>query len=168
MVNTHICLKSKNSGITLVALIITIVIMLILVGVSVQIVVNSDIIGMAQRIAERTEYEYQNENGVKITIGGVEASIEDIVNGALEHTAEVNAPELIKGMIPVEWDGTKWIKADASKNNWYEYGTTKTKKRWANAVTVKKTGTKTREYYQSAEAIGKEVAEEIVQKIKGE
>ena len=157
VLNTHICLKSKNRGITLVALIITIVIMLILVGVSVQIVVNSDIIGMAQRIAERTEYEYQNENGVKITIGGVEASIEDIVNGALEHTAEVNAPELIKGMIPVEWDGTKWIKADASKNNWYEYGTTKTKKRWANAVTVKVKGTKTREYYQSAEAIGKEV-----------
>ena len=39
----------KNSGITLIALIITIIIMLILVAVTISIVINSGIIGKAQK-----------------------------------------------------------------------------------------------------------------------
>ena len=45
-------------------------------------------------------------------------------------------PELSDGMIPIKWDGNKWVKAD--KNNpdnaykWYDYNS----KEWANAVLV--------------------------------
>ena len=38
----------KNKGITLIALIITIVVMLILVAVSINVIVNSNIIGYAE------------------------------------------------------------------------------------------------------------------------
>lgn len=60
---------SKTKGITLVALIITIVVMLILVGVSIQVVINSDLIGTAQDAANRMEIAYAEEGnlgGVKI------------------------------------------------------------------------------------------------------
>lgn len=50
------------SGITLVALIITIIVMLILVGVSVSVVINSDLIGTAQKAADTTKTKYQEES----------------------------------------------------------------------------------------------------------
>jgi len=60
-----------------------------------------------------------------------------------------NVPELTSGMIPVVYDeaGKTWKKADTS-SEWYNYSN----QNWANAVTVVENGTKTREYYQSAEA----------------
>jgi len=67
-----VALKSahKEKGITLVALIITIIVMLILVGVSVQVVINSDLIGKAQDAANRTEIAYEEEGSTgEITVG---------------------------------------------------------------------------------------------------
>jgi len=67
-----VALKSahKEKGITLVALIITIIVMLILVGVSVQVVVNSDLIGTAQEAANRTETAYAEESNLgEVKIG---------------------------------------------------------------------------------------------------
>ena len=40
-------------------------------------------------------------------------------------------PVLKDGMIPIVWDGSKWIKADISEK-WYDYDA----KKWANAVLV--------------------------------
>ena len=61
----------ENKGITLIALIITIVIMLILVAVSANIIINSNIIGQAEKAAEgyKTAYE-QEANGREIEING--------------------------------------------------------------------------------------------------
>ena len=153
-------MKEKTNGITLIALIITIIIMLILVATSVQLTLNSGLFERAGEAGDKWQEAQDDEQNIKIVIGGVEATIDDIVNGHIEHTAVVNAPELIEGMIAVEWNGNAWVKADTSTNTWYEYGTTSESKRWANAVTVKATGTQTREYYQSEEAIGQEIAEE--------
>lgn len=75
--------------------------------------------------------------------------------------ANANTPFLYKNMIPVRWDGSKWIKADRrnpASNQWYSYGTTLATRKWANAVVVKAVGTKTRDYYLSDAAIGVEVA----------
>ncbi len=46
-----------------------------------------------------------------------------------------NAPVLASGMIPIKYDGTKWIKAESTNTNddWYNYDN----KMWANAVMVK-------------------------------
>ena len=51
----------KNKGITLIALIITIVIMLILVAVSVNIIINSNIIGQAEKAAKGYKTAYEQE-----------------------------------------------------------------------------------------------------------
>ena len=58
-----------------------------------------------------------------------------------------NRPVLAEGMIPITYDGSKWVKADeyGAYDNWYDYGNQK----WANAVMV--TSTK-RETYMNANA----------------
>ena len=82
----------KNKGITLIALIITIVIMLILVAVSVNIIINSNIIGQAEKAAEgyKTAYE-QEANGGEIEINGKKyGSIEEYLAGK-EKLPEIEA-----------------------------------------------------------------------------
>ena len=89
-------LKIKNkSGITLVALIITIVVMLILVAVSINILVNSNLIGHAEKTGDayagaiRSEENFGNDG---ITINGEKyASIEDYLEG------KVKLPEIKAG-----------------------------------------------------------------------
>ncbi len=54
-------MKEKNKGITLIALIITIVVMLILVGVSVSILINSNLIGAAEKTATAYNQATQKE-----------------------------------------------------------------------------------------------------------
>ena len=64
-----------------------------------------------------------------------------------EDPTGANRPVLAEGMIPITYDGTKWIKADeyGAYNNWYDYGNQK----WANAVMV--TSSK-RDTYMNANA----------------
>ena len=60
-----------------------------------------------------------------------------------------NTPDLVKGLIPVMYDGSKWVKADESNSSstyqWYDYDN----KLWANAVLVSSTNRST---YQNASA----------------
>ncbi len=68
------------------------------------------------------------ENGIKTTY--CETSSEQVS----EDPSGANRPVLAEGMIPITYDGTKWVKADVygAYNNWYDYGNQK----WANAVMV--------------------------------
>ena len=79
----------ENKGITLIALIITIVIMLILVAVSVNIIINSNIIGQAEKAAEGYKTAHEQESNIgQVTIGGkTYNSIEDYLaeQGPKEH-----------------------------------------------------------------------------------
>ena len=71
----------KNQGITLVALIITIIIMLILVAVSVNILIKSNLIGTAEKAANGYKTTYEGENQRNIEINGKKYdSIDDYVN----------------------------------------------------------------------------------------
>ena len=67
-----------------------------------------------------------------------------------------NAPVLASGMIPIKYDGTKWVKADTSNtnNSWYNYDN----KEWANAVMVT---SGTRDTYMNASA-GTTISEEDI------
>ena len=82
----------KNKGITLIALIITIVVMLILVAVSVNIIINSNIIGQAEKAAEGYKIAYEQEaNGGEIEINGKKyGSVEDYLAGK-EKLPEIEA-----------------------------------------------------------------------------
>lgn len=73
----------ENKGITLVALIITIVVMLILVAVSVNILIKSNLIGVAEKTTEGYKKASEDESkGSKIVIGGVEYSnVDEYLNG---------------------------------------------------------------------------------------
>ena len=82
----------KNKGITLIALIITIIVMLILVAVSANIIINSNIIGQAEKAAEgyKTAYE-QEANGREIEINGKKyGSVEEYLAGK-EKLPEIEA-----------------------------------------------------------------------------
>ena len=68
---------------------------------------------------------------------------------------ELNAPELVSGMIPIKYDGTKWVKASTTTtNDWYDY----TNKMWANAVMVT---SGTRDTYMNA-STGTTISEEDI------
>ena len=75
----------KNEGITLVALIITIVVMLILVAVSINILVNSNLIGHAEKTGDAYAGAIKNEENLGndgITINGKRyANVEDVAKG---------------------------------------------------------------------------------------
>ena len=82
----------KNKGITLIALIITIIVMLILVAVSVNIIINSNIIGQAEKAAEGYKIAYEQEaNGGEIEINGKKyGSVEEYLAGK-EKLPEIEA-----------------------------------------------------------------------------
>ena len=98
-------------------------------------------------------------------IGDTSNCIEKIENGKknyyclsksedlVEDPTGANRPVLAEGMIPITYDGSKWVKADkyGAYNNWYDYNN----KKWANAVMV--TSAK-RDKYMNA-GIGTEVKE---------
>ena len=63
----------ETKGITLISLIITIIVMLILISVTVNVLIESGIIGSAKNAANKTQTAYENEAVLnQITIGGVE------------------------------------------------------------------------------------------------
>ena len=75
----------KNKGITLIALIITIVVMLILVAVSINVIVNSNIIGHAEKTKDAFEHAKTSEENLGndgiIVNGKKYASMEDVAKG---------------------------------------------------------------------------------------
>ena len=75
--------------------------------------------------------------------GNLTFSVRINVYGKDGVSIEPNAPELDDNMIAVRYNGTDWVKADSSNNNWYNYD----KQEWANAVTV---SSSTRDTYKSA------------------
>ena len=76
-------MQNRNKGITLVALIITIVVMLILVAVSVNVVIKSNLIGTAEKTVNKykTASEEEGNNGVIEIDGKKYNSIEDYMAG---------------------------------------------------------------------------------------
>ena len=102
--------KIKNkSGITLVALIITIVVMLILVAVSINILVNSNLIGHAEKTGDAYAGAIKNEENLGndgITINGEKyATIDDYINHNPMSTIKINM-EVTHEDTAVTADGT--------------------------------------------------------------
>ena len=86
-------MQNRNKGITLVALIITIVVMLILVAVSVNVVVKSNLIGTAEKAVNKYKTASEEENSGVIEINGKKYnSIEDYMAGK-EKLPDIKAGE---------------------------------------------------------------------------
>ena len=144
----------ENTGITLIALIVTIVVLLILVGVTITMLTGSNgILKQAQNAKIETKKATEKENNDLL-------EIERISSNSI-----ANVPDLKEGMIPVKWDLAEKIWKIAEKSNinndWYDYS--EANKKWANVVTVKESCSngKTRTDYLSA-GVGTEIPEEDI------
>lgn len=123
--------SKKDNAVTLIALVVTIVVLLILAGVTINIVVgNNGIIKKAKfatgayKNSTSTEREY---------LENVSQQITDISEGnTYSEEKNVNIPKLKMGMTPVKFDDNgNIIKTTESDKDWYDYNN----KKWANAQT---------------------------------
>ena len=143
--------KQKNrKGITLVALVITIIVLLILAGITIVLTIGQNgIITRAQQAgknylnAQEQELAGLNyfDQEVKNIIAGIgtgeNVSIEIIGDGSFVNG--VNTPKLENNMTAIVYDGTSPAKENIpegwreaiNENEWYNYS----EKKWANAVT---------------------------------
>ncbi|MCI8393753.1 MAG: hypothetical protein HFJ23_08525 [Clostridia bacterium] len=144
----------EESGITLVALIITIIVLVILAAVTINAAFNSGIIDTAVNGAVNYADAQKKE---QITFDDLDKNIQDIVNKIEDYNiggnnpiptppqdgswnGEVNTPKVEgTGLIPVYHNGSTWVDLTENStedewNNWYSYDTTN--KKWANARTA--------------------------------
>ena len=123
--------ERKQKGITLVALVITIIVLIILAGVSIAMLVGENgIITQAQRAKEETEQAKKKE---ETDLDSMDEYINGIIKGKDSYVDNVliTSPKLSNGMIPVKYvEGTGWVKTDSKDNQWYNYEN----KEWANVV----------------------------------
>ena len=85
-------MRNKEKGITLIALIITIIVMLILVGVVVTVVIQSNLLGTAKTAGDKYKTAYEDESNMsEVTINGEKyASIEDYINNNPMSSIKIN------------------------------------------------------------------------------
>ena len=76
------CVFPHSRGITLIALIITIIVMIILVGVTVSIALNGGLFKTTEQAAKETQIEADREI-LQVGVAGALASEEGIINGSL-------------------------------------------------------------------------------------
>lgn len=126
--------KNAQRGITLVALIISIIILLILAGVTISLTIGENgLFAEAKRAKQATIQAQKNE---EILLKDIEDYLNTITisEKGYNETYGVNEPKLKTGMIPVYYENGVWKKADEKNTNkqWYDYEN----KQWANIVTV--------------------------------
>ena len=134
--------NKKEAGITLIALTITIIVLIILAGVTIAALSgDSGILTRAQKAKEETEQAQRYEQNIL-------NSYEDKINEYSEDTSGASHPELKDGMQAIIFteDGMAQTVTDNTKRNWYSYeettdsdmsdgGTTNGgNSRWANAT----------------------------------
>ena len=139
--------KTKEQlGITLVALVITIIILLILATISIQSLTNTGLFKRAQEArnaTENAELEQQTRlNEYENALSGYYKPTKTLqADGRWNSTKKVNSPQLMTGMTGIYWDSDGnevEVNAD-NQDNWYDYSSQK----WANAITKDSDGNTT-------------------------
>ncbi len=122
----------KNIGITLIALVVTIIILLILAGVSISMLTGQNgILNRATEAKKETELSQKNEQK---QLAALESAITNNGEVVFDTVSGANKPALTKGMIPVKWDTSKekWVICSKNDAEWYNYN--EDKKQWANIM----------------------------------
>ena len=122
----------NQKGITLLVLVITIVVLLILAGVTIATLTGENgILTRAQEAKEKTEEAAKREEA---ELADLNSYIDN--NGAPIYDTETGAnnPVLSSGMIPVKYDIEKenWVICSSTDTDWYDYS--EDNKQWANVM----------------------------------
>ena len=127
--------KWKEKGVTLIALVITIIVLIILAGVAINALVGENgIITQARRAKDDTEQGKRDEQGALLSL---EQQIDEALGQTYIIEKGVNKPVLTAGMTPIKFvDPTtsekgKVDKTNSGDTNWYDYNA----KKWANSQT---------------------------------
>ena len=145
----HVNYKKAN-GVTLIALVVTVIVLLILAGVTISTLFSdSGIVKKAQEAANKTQEAINREQSelnqlyddlfdALNNMGGgsgttPEPEPELPADGSFSEEKGVNTPNLGEGMTPIKWDDSAkdWIETEGSDPEWYDYSA----KKWANAKT---------------------------------
>ena len=124
--------RKSNSAITLIALVVTIIVLLILAGISISMLTGKN--GILKRAAEAKvksiDAQKEEEENLQEMLNQIN-SIFPSTDGYLDNK-KVNSPKLSRGMIPIKWDENQsaWVVCDVN-DNWYNYDNTK---QWANVM----------------------------------
>ena len=139
IISQSITKKVMQSGITMIALIITIIILLILAGVTINMATSgSGIFGRAKNAANIYRESVAEENKALDDYGSAIEKADRIADGVYNEEQKVNAPVLKQGMTPVKFEvdekdtsKMKTVETAADDKEWYNYKN----KQWANAKT---------------------------------
>ena len=138
-------INRKEQGITLIALVITIIILLILATVTLNVVLGEGgLIDRAEQAKDMTEQaaleEQQGLNSLMSEYANIMAEDQTPPEPEIPYIDDsiVEAPQTSSGMTPVKYDEnqSKWIKTEVTDSEWYDYGN----KEWANVVLVGEDG----------------------------
>ena len=125
--------KGKR-GITLIALVITIIILLILSGITISSLTNTGLFENAKEAKNRTENAQKQEQDL---LNQYEEELNKYANPNARWDGKVNKPELMTGMSAIKFtdptDSTEGTVVDTTNSDaeWYNYEN----KKWANAKT---------------------------------
>ena len=121
----------EEKAITLIALVVTIVILLILAGVSIAALSGENgILIKAKESKQKTQQAQSDEEYALQSILGTINSTLPSTDGYNE-SKSVNSPKITKGMIPIKYEGENWKVCSQDDANWYKYDGTK---QWANIM----------------------------------
>ena len=127
--------KWKEKGVTLIALVITIIVLIILAGVAINALIGENgIITQAQRAKDETEQGKRDEQGGLLSL---EQQIDEAIGQTYIAEKGVNKPVLTSGMTPIKFiepttsEKGKVDKTNSGDSSWYDYNA----KKWANTQT---------------------------------
>ena len=123
--------KNSTNGITLIALVITIIVLLILAGVSISMLTGDNgIITQAQKAKEKTEEaKIREEQQLESLLNKITSEVPS--EEGYNANKNVNSPKVTTGMIPIKHNGTDWVVCSKEDPEWYSYDDTK---KWANIM----------------------------------
>ena len=121
---------NNGNGITLIALVITVIVLLMLSGITISMLTGDN--GIITKVKEAKEKTKQAEQEETYALESVLNSINSSATSTdgYNESKEVNSPKITQGMIPVKWNGTNWQVCSQDDNEWYSY----TDKKWANIM----------------------------------
>ena len=122
--------KGKNKGITLIAMVITIIVLIILAGVTIAMLTgNNGILTKVKEAKEKTKQAEQEETyALESVLNSINSSAPS--TDGYNESKQINSPKITQGMIPVKWNGTNWQVCSQDDNEWYSYKD----KKWANIM----------------------------------